>query len=464
MRIFDKCLSATVPMIAAGLAVLAIPQAQAGGTATVSCAAVGDGLVVQTNGNVQSIIVTLAEGDTLTVVASQDNAEVVNVTNEDQGGLLASLGPLASFNLQVGDGDPNLVGVSPFGVSEANDGDSAIVSCVLAANAPPPPEELGAEAPDGVPVAPSTLDVQRAFTSRQMMTHLSHLYEEMHRNSSGVLRDSSNATISQNKVFLQSAGKAAKDIPGAQPKLNVFLSAELTSFDADSFDGLTGDLILGLDYRINRDTVVGGLVGVGRSDFSTLINTNVGSLESTGLTIGIYGAARVVGEVTVDGLLTYSGLDYDVANGGTTGDFDANRFGISVGIYNRLPFMGAVLEPHARFMYGHEAQGGYTDSVGRAVGSNTVNAGRVVLGPRLIAPTINGFTPWLLVNAVYEFSDSGQLVTGAPDFGDTLSGRVGLGFDWETELGEFGGELTFGGLGTDLYNSVNGTVSYSLTF
>ena len=115
-------------------------------------------------------------------------------------------------------------------------------------------------------------------------------------------------------------------------------------------------------------------------------------------------------------------------------------------------------------IYGIEEQDGYTDSVGRAVGSNSVNAGRVVLGPRLIAPMANGFTPWISANGVYEFSDSGNLATGAPEFDDTFSGQVGLGFDWASDLGKIGGELEVGGLGSGLYHSVSGTVHYTLEF
>ena len=53
---------------------------------------------------------------------------------------------------------------------------------------------------------------------------------------------------------------------------------------------------------------------------------------------------------------------------------------------------------------------------------------------------------------------------GAPDFDDTFSGAVGLGFDWDSDLGMIGGEIEFGGLGADTYNSVGGTVTYTLQF
>ncbi len=451
------------PLIAIGLATFMAPAAHAGGSATRSCDAVGNGITVQANIGIDNLIVTVALGDVVTIVADAGNGGSVTVSNQNVGGNLAVLP--AGQQAQIENTDPALtsLGVSAFGQNEGNGGDSAIVSCVLAANAaPPPPEQVGAEAPGEV--APSTEDVQRAFSAPMMVSHLGALYDDVHRNTAGVLNGAGNLNISENDLFLQSTGKASKDAAAKQPVLNVFVAADLTSFDGDSFDGLTGNLTVGMDYRVNRNVVVGAMVSGGRADFSTLIGTNVGSLENTGYSVGLYGAAKVFGDVTVDGLLTYSGLSYDVANGATTGDFDANRFGISVGIYNQMPFMGAIIEPHARIVYGVEEQDSYTDSVGRAVGSNTVNAGRIVLGPRLIAPMENGFTPWISANGVYEFSDTGNLATGAPDFDDTFSGRVGLGFDWASDLGKIGGELEFGGLGSGLYHSISGTVQYTLEF
>lgn len=419
-------------------------ESHATNTANATCSSVGAGTLVADDTETN---IDLAEGDQLTVsVGSQLFDAFVTIP----GGGSVFVGVLTSqtFTVEAGQVGQWNIGRTP---GTAAGGSDTTLSCAAAADA-------------AVNDVPSTQDVQNAFSSQMMMSHLGNLYDEMHRNTSGVLNGTASNSVTGNGFFLQSAGKAAKDIPGAQPSLNVFVSAEVASFDGDSFDGLTGDLTLGIDYRVSRDVVVGGLVSAGRADFSTLVNANVGSLENSGYTVGVYAAAKVYGDLTLDALLTYSGLDYDVANGGTTGDFDATRLGISVGIYNQLPFMGVTLEPHARVVYGIEEQDGYTDSVGNAVGSNTVNAGRITLGPRLIGPSINGFAPWVSASGVYEFSDAGNLATGAPDFDDTFSGSVGLGFDWDTELGMLGGEVTFGGLGSGLYHSVSGRLQYGLAF
>ena len=431
---------------------LVTTPAQATNTASATCTSLGAGTLVADG---TETTVTLAEGDVLTITYGAAAFDT-SVTPPGAGFINIPPNTTQSFTVaaaQVGD----------WVVGRSDDGGSVTtLSCVLAADVAQ--DEGGNENENEEVAPPSTADVQNAFSSRMMMSHLGNLYDDMHRNTSGVLNGTGASTVSGNGFFLQSIGKAAKDIPGTQPALNVFVSAEVTSFEGDTFDGLTGDLTLGLDYRVTRDVVVGGLVSAGRADFSTLIGTNVGSLENTGFTVGLYGAAKVFGDVTVDGLMTYSGLSYDVANATTTGDFDASRFGVSIGVYNQLPFMGAIIEPHARVVYGIEEQDSYTDSAGRSVGSNTVNAGRIVLGPRLIAPMANGFTPWISTSGVYEFSDSGNLATGAPDFDETFSGTVGLGFDWASDLGRIGGELEFGGLGSGLYHSISGTVQYTLEF
>lgn len=435
----------SVPAALVGFALTSFGTAQAGSTQSITCAGATGGVTVNSSNDVS---ITVAVGDRLSVTAAAGNQALnpVTVRLPDASVVEVDAGTTVSETIEAGDEGTFLI--------SGNGGiNVATVICTLAV-------VEGAEVEAGV----TTQDVQRVFTSRQMMSHLSNLYDDVHRNTSGVLSGTGTQNVSQNGLFLQSVGKAAKDIPGAQPSLNVFVSAEVTSFDGDSFDGLTGDLTLGLDYRVSRDVVVGALVSAGRADFSTLIGTTVGGLESTGLTVGAYAAAIVFGDVTVDGIVSYSGLSYDVASGTTTGDFDANRLGISVGVYNQMPFMGATLEPHARVTYGMEEQDGYTDSTGTAVGSTTINAGRITFGPRLIAPTINGFTPWISASGVYEFSDAGNLVTGAPDFDDTFSGTVGLGFDWASDLGRIGGEIEFGGLGSGVYTSVGGTVNYTLSF
>ena len=447
-----------------------LKDAHAGTTLRNTCASAAGGITVTES---DQVVITATTGNVITISAAGGNFNSAVAIDDASRTTFAVAGPGESQSFTIPDGgeiDVRIFLTSRFeGAVEVRDSKARVVdtgtaSCSLTAVSAPPPEELASEEPEAAPEAPSTEDVQRAFSSQGMMNHLGNLYDDVHRNTAGVLNGGGTQTVNENGLFLQSVGKAAKDIPGRQPMLNVFVSAEATNYDGDSFDGLNGAITLGLDYRVSRDIVVGGLVSGSRSDFSTLINSNIGGLESTGLTAGIYGAAKIYGDVSIDGLLTYSGLDYDVANGGTTGSFNASRIGISVGIYNQMPFMGAIFEPHARVIYGLEEQDGYTDSVGRAVGSNTINAGRIILGPRLIAPMENGFTPWIKANAVYEFSDSGSLATGSPDFDDTFSGQVGLGFDWDSDLGRIGAEVNFGGLGSGLYHSVGGTFSYTLVF
>ena len=453
MKISNHLSALAVPMVVAGLAFATPSSSVAGDQRALNCTAAAGGVLVSSQGAVR---LRVSADDRVTVTANGNNSGSVDVVDVGAGRLITSVSAGQTFNLDIEAGGPELLQIAAKGQA-----DTGTVTCVAGGAL-----QVGAEAPGGdeALAAPSTEDVQNAFSAPMMMSHLGALYDDVHRNTAGVLNGTGNQSVSENGLFLQSIGKAAKDIPGARPSLNVFVSADVTSFDGDSFDGLTGNLTLGMDYRVSRDVVVGGLLSAGRADFSTLVNTNVGSLENTGFTVGVYAAAKVFGDVTVDGLVSYSGLDYDVANGGTTGDFDANRFGISLGIYNQLPFMGAILEPHARIAYGMEEQDSYTDSVGRTVGSNTVNTGRITLGPRLIAPTINGFTPWISANGVYEFSDSGNLATGAPDFDDTFSGRVGLGFDWDSDLGQIGAEVEAGGLGSGLYHSVSGSIQYKLSF
>ncbi|MEM6661148.1 MAG: autotransporter outer membrane beta-barrel domain-containing protein [Pseudomonadota bacterium] len=393
--------------------------------------------------NSDQVVVTVAVGDLLTVVAAAGNAQPV-IAIEDGGSTpLAEIAAGATLNEAIDASDP-----SDIRVFVQSAGDTATVSCVV----------NGANASGG---ASTTEDVQRAFTSQQMMSHLSGLYDGVHRSTSGVLNGGGTNSVSAKGLFLQTFGQSEA---AAKTKLNVWVSGKITSFDGDSFDGLTGDVNGGVDYQVEDGVVVGVAAGIGRADFDTQIGTVRGSLESTSLTIGLYGAARVADTLTVDGIVSFSFLDYDVASGTTTGGFDATRFGISVGVYNDIDLGGVILQPHARLTYGHEEQDAYTDSIGTARPSVTVNAGRVRAGPKLILPTEGGFTPWFSADAVYEFSDSGTLATGAPDFDDTFSASLGLGFDLSTELGALSAETTLGGLGSGLYTSIGGRLTYALKF
>ena len=169
--------------------------------------------------------------------------------------------------------------------------------------------------------------------------------------------------------------------------------------------------------------------------------------------------------MVVDGVLTYTWLEYEVANGNNTGDFDATRAGLSLGVYNQFNFNGMVIEPHARFSIASENQESYEDDAGNKISSREVTAGRISLTPRVYFLGLDRATvPWFSVGLDYDYSNVDDTVSGAPNIDDALSASIGFGLTHTGDFGSLSFDMDARGLGSEEYTSVGAEIRFSYSF
>jgi hypothetical protein len=242
---------------------------------------------------------------------------------------------------------------------------------------------------------------------------------------------------------------------------NVWVRGSFTHFDGDAFSGNTWNGISGLDYRYTANIIIGALAGYESGDFD--FDATNGAFEGTGFTTGAYVGVRLADNLVMDAFLTHTWLDYDNRAGTATGETDATRLMVSVNVSGRYQMTDSLIfEPNARVFYAHEDQDAYALSSGTAIAANSIDSGRLSLGPKLrylLPDTSNGnWSVFVSTHGEFDFSSEVQTSSALPDFDDLVTARIGFGLDgtllngWMVSLA---GDL--GGLGSGSFVSYTGT-------
>ncbi len=306
-------------------------------------------------------------------------------------------------------------------------------------------------------------DAQDALQSLGL-NGVANLYQDVSGNLFGALNNGTGPSATRNSFFLQSLG-LTQSTQSSRPDWNVWAKGSYDAMNGASFNGYQAGIVLGMDYRLDPDTVIGGLLSLGKASYDTSFGGTAGAMDNDGLTLGAYFGKRTGGGLIIDGLLAVSELDYAVSSGTTTGAFDARRYGLSMGVYKSTEIAGYVVEPKATLIFAHEKQDGYTDSTATAVAAKSVSNGRLSLGPKVYLKSENpDMMPWVAVDAEYGWTSNSTVVTGAPNFDDNLSLRAKFGFVHQADAGVLNFDINAGGLGTDVFNSVGASVAYRIEF
>ncbi|WP_293720462.1 autotransporter domain-containing protein [Stappia sp.] len=241
-------------------------------------------------------------------------------------------------------------------------------------------------------------------------------------------------------------------LPEEQQRFNIWANIR-GSWLTNSIDGSHVNATIGLGYKVTPDLVLGAFAGAETFDYD--FDTLAGKLKGTGGTVGAYAGWRMLPALRLDGMVGWSGLNYDATAGAATGSFDASRWIVSGGLTGNHQFGDILLAPAAKLYVLWENQDAYTDSLGTAHASLDSYVGRASLGGRVSKAFNAGdglmLTPYLELYGDWRFSDDNAAV-GTPDTGaeDGLSGRTGAGFSLSSPRGlavTLGGEV--GGLGQD---------------
>lgn len=253
-----------------------------------------------------------------------------------------------------------------------------------------------------------------------------------------------------------------------QPRWNLWVNAGYTVVDGSSSspDGGILNGVVGLDYKVNEDWVLGALAGYEWTDFD-FARTN-GTLEGGGFTLAAYSGLRISRNLTIDALLGHSWLNYDNDVAGDSGDFDATRWMLAGNITGHFLYGKYTIEPNLHGQIAWESQEGYVTSGGTVVSKQSLTIGKVAFGPRVSRDHLmdNGTNAefWGAIEGEYDFANNDSGTTNLNMDGD-ISARLsaGVDFDFTNEVSlELDGNI--GGLGAAGYTTYQGNVRVALPF
>ncbi|WP_417686529.1 autotransporter outer membrane beta-barrel domain-containing protein [Roseibium sp.] len=235
-----------------------------------------------------------------------------------------------------------------------------------------------------------------------------------------------------------------------------------------SDDGMQLNATAGIGYLLTPNFVAGVIGGVETFDYS--YGSTSSSLSGTGGTVGVYGGWKVLPAMRVNGLVSWTGIDYETASGAANGKIDGSRFLGSFALSGQHEVGPFRITPNASVMLAHERQGSYTDSASTFHNGMDILTGMTSIGGRVskaiaLFDSRVTFTPYVGGHADWQFSDinSSAVTSSNPASLDGWSARVSGGFSLIGENGcaiQIGAEL--GGLGAQTQElSANGRVSLS---
>ncbi|MEQ8656518.1 MAG: autotransporter outer membrane beta-barrel domain-containing protein [Hyphomicrobiales bacterium] len=280
--------------------------------------------------------------------------------------------------------------------------------------------------------------------------------------------DTAQSETSHALGFKSAADTASTLVQDDAPRLNIWARGTFTHYDGDAFSGDTWNGIAGIDYLITENVLIGLLGGYENGDFT--FQANDGAFDGAGVSVGAYVGIRLAESVVLDGFLTHAWLDYDNRAGTVTGSTDATRIMVSMNLTGHYEVAdGFYIEPNARIFYAHEQQAAYTQSNGIVAAANSVDSGRVSIGPRLRYTHHDSASgTWSMhasLHGEYDLSSEVQTDTTLPDFDGLLSARAALGVSttllngWSISL-----DGDIGGLGSGAFTSYSGSGKIRIPF
>ena len=176
------------------------------------------------------------------------------------------------------------------------------------------------------------------------------------------------------------------------------------------------NLWLGLDYRVTDSFMAGTLFGY-ESSHATVDSFNA-RLEGRGTAFGVYMGGKLR-EVIGDLSFVWMGLGYESRgyNGAvnTTAEFSGRRFLVTGNLRGHWQEGQFWLDPMLGFMWGHEWQEHYRDSLNFEVEERTTLLGQLFFGPevgyRLVLGEGEVLEPFLGIRGVYTFENESHAAT-----------------------------------------------------
>jgi opacity protein-like surface antigen len=246
--------------------------------------------------------------------------------------------------------------------------------------------------------------------------------------------------------------------------------ASATEFDGNLYSGLVG-----LDKKFDGDRIIAG-VSLGFEGMSVDTDFNNGHQDSTGFLVAPYGSFALNDMVSIDGLLGYGRVNYDLdrkdpATGELfSGDTDANRYFASI--------VANLDAQEGQWVYGgifglsyiYESRDSFTETGATGttvpVGSQSSHVAQGLLGGNL-GYDLGMVTPFANARLEYDFAKSNDPTVAAnqtqPD--DSNVGiRLGVGAEFEFAPNITGSIEGNGVLLRDDYSEYGGRIRLRIDF
>ena len=202
----------------------------------------------------------------------------------------------------------------------------------------------------------------------------------------------------------------------------------------DGFDFDKWGINVGGDYRINDNTVLGGIISYAsnEADFDSSAAVPGGGVDSDSWGISLYGT-HYTKNFYVDGLLGYTNAEYDISRQillpslvnpsltvvrKATGDTDSDGYTISIGAGMDLERNNVSYGPFVRLTYQNTEIDGYSETgafgLDLTVGDQEWESFTSVIGARSSYPLSQSWgvlTPQVRVGWVHEFDNDSQLMS-----------------------------------------------------
>ncbi|MCG8442083.1 MAG: choice-of-anchor D domain-containing protein, partial [Caulobacterales bacterium] len=139
---------------------------------------------------------------------------------------------------------------------------------------------------------------------------------------------------------------------------------------------------VGADYLLNPNLIVGGMF---QYDSMDMTSGDLGStVDGSGWMIGPYVAARVLDNIYLDARFAWGKSSNDINPlGSYTDSFDTTRSLIEANVTGDYYFDKLRVSPRAGVAQFSEESDAYTDSLGLAIPSESIDIGRLTLGPEI---------------------------------------------------------------------------------
>ena len=179
--------------------------------------------------------------------------------------------------------------------------------------------------------------------------------------------------------------------------------------------------MLGMDYRLNDNMVVGCVMGY--EDTESKTRYNAGWIDTDGLTIGPYFAWLINENFSIDLSAGYSWLESDqLRNSTVSSDFDSERYFYSANLHGYYDINNFNFVATVGYTFANNDADSYTENNGNRVASLDTDLGTIGVGGEV---AYNGDHIQPYVNATYNYD------TEYDDYGNSYDRdavNVGIGF------------------------------------